>query len=121
MTDAIRKMCEQHFNEPIICNSEVVRLIGYGETARDCYLICSPMRRDIFWNTAVGGYVFLDRLKGQDYVKSTEGEDWDDLFRLDTLLELNGAPKVESFIVDIRPDEDEGQQAAHEEKARCLS
>ena len=112
---AIQKMCRQHFNEPIICHSEVVRLIGYAETARDCYLICSSMREGIFWNTAVGGYTFLDRLKGQGYVKSTEGEDWDDFTRLDGLLELNNAPKVDDFILDIRPDDYEGreQQESH--------
>ena len=84
---SILEMCRQHFNEPIIVGSEVVRLIGYGETAVDCYLICSGMsQRGVFWNSAVGGYIFLDRLKGQGHVKSVEGEDWDDFFRLDNLL-----------------------------------
>lgn len=108
---SIREMCEQHFNEPIICNEEVVRLIGYGETAVDCYLICSHMRRGIFWQTAVGGYMFLDRLKGQEYVKSTEGEDWDDFVRLDNVLERGGAPKVAEFIRENRPDDWEGQES----------
>ena len=107
---SIQEMCRQHFNEPIISNSEVVRLIGYAETAVDCYLICSSMSQGIFWNTAVGGYTFLDRLKGQWYVKSTEGEDWDDFFRLNQMLELNGAPKVDDFILDIRPDDYEGRE-----------
>ena len=103
----IRALCEQHFNEPILSGSEVVRLIGYAETAVDCYLICSSMDRGIYWNTAVGGYTFLDRLKGQGYVRSTGGEDWDDLTRLDSLLQLNGAPKVEKFLVILRPDDNE--------------
>ena len=103
---SIREMCEEHFNEPIICHLEVIRLVGYGETAVDCYLICSSTSREgVFWSSAVGGYIFLDRLKGQGHVKSTEGEDWDDFVRLDNWLELNGAPKVKDFIVEIRPDD----------------
>ena len=105
---SIREMCEQHFNEPIISNEEIVRLIGYGETAVDCYLICSSMSRGVYWNSAVGGYMFLDRLKGQGHVRSTEGEDWDDFVRLDNVLELNGAPKIDNFIVEIRLDDYEG-------------
>lgn len=106
---SIKEMCKKHFNEPIIVSSEVVRLIGYGETAVDCYLICSSMDRGIFWCTAVGGYTFLDRLKGQGYVKSTTGDDWDDFYRLNNMLELNGAPKVSSFIIKMDKNNREGQ------------
>ena len=114
---SIQEMCEQHFNEPIISNSEIVRLIGYGETAVDCYLICSSMSRGVYWNTAVGGYMFLARLRGQGYVRSTEGEDWDDLTRLDNMLELNGAPKIKDFIIDIRPDNyEDGHEALGKEE-----
>lgn len=102
----IKEMCELHFNEPIIIGFDIVRLIGYGETARDCYLICSSPYNGIFWHTAVGGYTFLNLLTDQGYIKSTEGEDWDDFFRLDNLLELNNAPKVDNFIIDIQPDEE---------------
>lgn len=97
MTD-IEQMCRDHFNEPIIVGSEVVRLIGYGEDTIDCYLICSSMNRGIFWHTAVGGYTFLTLLKEQGKIISTEGEKWNDYTRLDNLLELNYAPKVEKFI-----------------------
>lgn len=106
---SIQAMCRDHFNEPIICSSEIVRLIGYGETAIDCYLICSSTKRVIYWNSAVGGYTFLGRLKGQRHVRSADDKDWDDFVRLDSLLELNGAPKVKDFIVDLRPDDYEGR------------
>ncbi len=98
----IKDMCKAHFNEPVIVGFDLVRLIGYAEDDEDCYLICSSTTREVFWVSAVGGYTFLDRLKGQGYVKSTEGEDWDDLYRLNSVLELNGTPKVDEFIVDIR-------------------
>ena len=100
----IYEMCLTHFNEPIIVSFDVVRLIGYGEDESDCYLICQhPEYPDgkTVWHTAVGGYVFLDRLKGQGYVRSTTGEDWDDLYRLDNFLSLNGAPRAEEFNVVV--------------------
>lgn len=114
MEDTIREMCERHFNEPIICESEVVRLIGYGQTARDCYLICSRMRSQggysaVFWHTAVGGYMFLDLLKDQGRVTSTEGKKWNDFTRIDSLLALNGAPRVDDFILKIDLDDNENE------------
>ena len=105
---SVQEMCEQHFNEPVISHLEVVRLIGYGETAVDCYLISSSVSQGVVWLSAVGGCIFLDRLKGQGYIRSTEGENWDDFIRLDSWLELNGAPRVKDFIVDLRPDDHEG-------------
>ena len=107
MENEIKEMCQIHFNEPIICNDKVVRLIGYGETAVDCYLICSSMDQGIFWQTAVGGYMFLDKLKGQGYIRSISGDDWNDFTRLDSLLSLNGAPRVKDFLVDLRLEDDE--------------
>lgn len=111
----IRDMCMVHFNEPILTDYGVVRLIGYGETAVDCYLLCRKTRSDrarklgdVIWHTAVGGYYFLDRLKGQGYVESREGEDWDDFKRLDDRLGRNGAPKEGQFMVDLQPNELEG-------------
>lgn len=105
-------MARAHFNEPVIVGHEVARCIGYGEDAIDCYIIvqyagsaCASGR--VVWHTCVGGYTFLDRLKGQDYVKANNGEDWDDLTRLCSSLSFNGAPKADQFLVVIRPDDSE--------------
>lgn len=103
-SNEILEMCRSHFNEPLIVAFEIARLIGYGEDEDDCYLICQHPKYpdgEERWHTAVGGYTFLDRLKGQGYVRSTTGEDWDDLTRLDNVLSLNGAPRAEEFKVVI--------------------
>lgn len=101
----LHAMALAHFNEPIIAMARVVRLIGYGEDERDCYLICREMYGKTVWHTCVGGYTFLDRLKGQGYVKAPNGEGWDDLTRLDSVLAINGCPHEAEFVLDIRPDE----------------
>lgn len=87
-----------HFNEPILLSDRVARLIGFGEDDQDFYLICDYPGGKRVWHTAVGGYTFLDRLKGQGFVLSTSGDEWDDLFRLDQMLSLNGAPKAATFL-----------------------
>lgn len=103
------EMAKSHFNEPIIVGFDLGRVIGYGETDttqdNDCYLIVAYRNGKITWCTCVGGYTFLDRLRGQGYVRSTTGEDWDDLFRLDSILELNGAPKVVEFRYEVEIDD----------------
>lgn len=105
----IQKMCLEHFNEPVLLGFDLARLIGYGEDADDCYLIVKYPHRGVVWHTAVGGYTFLSRLKGQNFVipnhPSFEGEVWDDFIRLDNMLALNNVPKEEKFIVDIRPEQ----------------
>ena len=110
----IHQMCVDHFNEPVLIGFDLARLIGYAEDAEDCYLIVKysqPRYNDsrIVWHTAVGGYMFLDKLKGQNHVVPTnpsfEGEVWDDFIRLDYLLEVNNVPKEKEFKIDIRPDE----------------
>lgn len=106
------EMCRAHFNEPMIAMERVVRCIGYGETAVDCYVISQSMGGKVTWHTCVGGYFWLDRLKGQDYVRSTGGEDWDDLYRLDNVLALNGAPKADAFRLELRHDDLEDYRAA---------
>lgn len=108
--DNLEAMCRAHFNEPMISHGEIGRCIGYGETAVDCYIIVQKLRGEIVWNTCVGGYIFLNRLKGQKYIKSTSGEDWDDFTRLDSELALNGAPKQTTFRLDLRPDDWEGME-----------
>ncbi len=90
-----------HFNEPAIVGFELCRLIGYGETGVDCYFIFRKSRGEIFWNTCVGGYTWLNHLKEQNYVKSYSGEDWDDFFRLNNTLALNGCPKEKEFMLVI--------------------
>lgn len=102
MSNEILEMCRSHFNEPLIAGSGLARLVGYGEDDMDCYLICRfpeyPNGKTI-WHTAVGGYVFLDRLAGQGRTLSWNGDEWDDLLRLDNLLSLNGAPKADEFRI----------------------
>lgn len=94
-----------HFNEPMLNGWDVVRCIGYGETGVDCYIIARRPRGQIVWISCVGGYTFLDRLKGQGYVISTSGEEWDDLWRLDSSLSLNGCLREEEFIIELRHDD----------------
>ena len=104
-SEELFNLAKAHFNEPMISGWEVVRCIGYGETGVDCYIICRRARGEVFWNTCVGGYTFLDRLKGQGYVRSTSGEDWDDLTRLDSSLRLNGCELEPEMWVDLRHDD----------------
>lgn len=85
-----------HFNEPVLFAFEVARLIGYGETAVDCYLIAQHPGGRVVWHTAVGGYVFLSAL------------DQRDRGCVDSWLELNGAPMQAEMRIDLRPDEHEG-------------
>jgi hypothetical protein len=106
----IHDYCVEHFNEPVIDHLEVVRLVGYGETAVDAYYIYHGTRRGVYWGSAVGGPILLGRLKGQGYVKATNGEEWDDLVRLDSWLALNGAPRAEKFTLDLRHDDYENQR-----------
>ena len=103
----LEQMAFDHFNEPMLCGFELVRCIGYGEYASDCYVIArrpNP-RAERIWITCVGGYTFLDRLKNQRHVKAHNGEEWDDLRRLDYYLGLNGVPREAEFIVERRPEE----------------
>lgn len=89
--------CYEHFNQPILSSWSVVRCLGYAETDMDCYVVVQCPHRGVYWNTGVGGYISLSRLKGQEYVRSTSGEDWDDHYRLSHQLELNGVPLAEKF------------------------
>lgn len=95
-----------HFNEPVLCGFELGRIIGYGEDEMDCYMIVQFRGGKIIWNTMVGGYYYLDKLKEQGKVISTEGELWNDFTRLDNILELNGAPKAKTPLIMERDDED---------------
>jgi hypothetical protein len=103
-TTDLEQLCRDHFNEPVLLGTEVGRLVGYAEDDQDCYLIINyPNPAKTVWHTCVGGYHWLDRLRGQHLVNAYNGERWDDYGRIDTVLELNGAPKVENFILERRP------------------
>jgi len=105
-------MCRAHFNEPIIASFDLMRCIGYGETGVDCYVIAKGRGGKVVWLTCVGGYTFLDRLKGQE-----RGGVWDDFTRLDSLLGYNGAPKEDEFRLDLRHDDMEDQRSLND----CLN
>jgi hypothetical protein len=110
MSDTARQVqgfCRRHFNDVVLDGWQAVRLIGYGETAVDCYYVYLCPRRGVYWSSAVGGPATLDGLRDQGYVFSHSGEHWDNYTRLDSLLALNGAAKVNEFICDIRPDDGE--------------
>lgn len=97
---------KQHFNEPVLTDFGVARVVGYGEDEYDCYLLLQypytnerfNKKRGLVWHSAVGGYIWLNRLKGQDLFISSDGEEFDDLHRLDSMLSLNGAPKEKEFL-----------------------
>lgn len=86
--DELKRECEQHFNEIMISFGEIARCVGFGEDDRDCYILCRKRDGKIHWNTMVGGYQFLDALRGSVIVKPThpkfEGEVWSDYSRLET-------------------------------------
>jgi hypothetical protein len=94
---------EMHFNEPMLIGLSVVRCVGYGETADDCYIIAYKPNSttEELWHSCVGGYAFLDRLREQNLITSNDGEAWNDLVRLQSNLALNGAPPADKFMVKI--------------------
>jgi len=96
------KKCKDHFNEPVLSDFGLCRLIGYAEDDEDCYYILkypNGVHKGISWHTFVGGVYFLDLLKNQGTVRATNGEIWSDFSRLDNILQLNGAEKEEEFIL----------------------
>jgi hypothetical protein len=100
----LRDMALEHFNEPMLSFGKLVRCIGYGETAVDCYIIVKDSSGKETWNTCVGGYTFLHGLRGQNHVKAHNGEDWDDLTRLEGEL----PPKEAEFKLVLNFDDWEG-------------
>lgn len=108
MTQTLQEEILGHFNEPMLCMGTLVRCVGYGEDEMDAYIIMQQSRpfsiyphESIIRHTCVGGYTFLDRLKGQGYVKGYTGEDWDDLFRLCEELTQCGSPKLDAPIIEL--------------------
>ncbi len=83
----LHDLVKAHFNEPVLTDFQVGRIIGYSQDAMDCYMMIRyPNPTKVIHHTMVGGYYFLDRLKGQNLVISTQGEEWDDYFRIDNML-----------------------------------
>lgn len=107
----IYQECLDHFNEPVLTGLSVVRLIGYAETAVDCYYILHEPRRGVYWHTAVGGVTLLGPLCGNNAFKLPSGERIDDIVRLDHELERAGVPREAGFRLVLRPDDEESQYA----------
>jgi hypothetical protein len=97
--------CRNHFNQPVLDGLDVVRLVGYEETGIDSYYIVKSAKKGQYSASAVGWFMPLEFLKEQGKVTSLEGEEWNNFVRLDNWLELNGAPKVEEFIVKINHED----------------
>jgi hypothetical protein len=80
------QLAVDHFNEPVICNGRLCRLVGYAEDEQDSYFIVESEYSNIlpkWYQTCVGGYTFLDALRGQNQVVAHNGKVWDDLTRLE--------------------------------------
>lgn len=104
----VEKHAREMFNQPALVFPDIVRVIGYGRTAVDQYYIVQAPHKGVYWLSAAGGPISLACLKGQDEVTSRDGtEVWDDFVRLDKDLEHNGCPKAETFLVEIREDDNE--------------
>ncbi len=103
MTDnELQAETELMFNRVVLDGGGTLcRVIGYSEDKYDCYVTCIHFGGKIVHHSYVGGVTSLWRLKGQRYVLANNGEEWDDYTRLDTMLELNGAPKQKEFRIQI--------------------
>lgn len=105
------KETEAMFNRVVLDGGGTLcRVVGYSEDKYDCYVTCRHMGASygemgrLIHHSYVGGVTSLWRLKGQRYVLSHDGQDWDDYYRLDQLLLLNGAPYEKEFLLDIDHD-----------------
>ena len=104
MDENFRTRLASRHNEPVIDPFMTIsRLIGYAENDRDSYLILTNKERGVFWLTAVGGYCFLDGLKGQNLMEDASGVASDDFSRLDQNLQNSGVLRTDSFLVEIQP------------------
>lgn len=112
-SDELYQMCVRHFNEPMLSFDGLARCVGYGETAVDCYIIVRKKSErygepgKLIWHTCVGGYTFLTALNNQGQVLANNGEQWNDLTRLDNELTRTGAPKESEFILKLDHDDHE--------------
>jgi hypothetical protein len=103
----IYQECLDHFNEPVIAGLSVARLIGYAETAVDCYYILREPQKGVYWHTAVGGVIFLSCLSGNNAFHHPSEGRVDDLVRLDKWLEFSGVPKDAGLQLALRPNDEE--------------
>jgi hypothetical protein len=94
-------MCLSHFNEPFISTTVIARCIGYAEDDFDCYIMTKHLGGKIEYNTCVGGYTWLTGLKKQGVTLANNGEIWDDLYRLDQVLQFNGCERENKFQFKI--------------------
>jgi hypothetical protein len=97
---------KSHFNEPVLINFNVGRVIGYSEDSMDAYLMVKFLDGKFVHHSAVGGYIWLNRLKGQNLVIGNDEKEYDDYWWIDNILELNGCGKEEEFIVKNLDKED---------------
>jgi len=94
---------KKHFNEPVLVGFDLGRVVGYAEDDEDCYLIVVMPRRGRIKVSFVGGFTFLDCLRGRHEIQSLyTPEIWDDYYRVDRDLELNGAPAEKVFIEEVQ-------------------
>lgn len=95
--ESILNMCKQHFNELVLCGTELGRLIGFAEDDDDYYLVVlfpSIENKKQIWISACTPYVFLDCLKQQTY----DDNDFTQYDYLNRLLILNNAAPEEKFV-----------------------
>ena len=94
------QLAVDHFNQPLICNGVLCRLVGYAEDRQDCYFIVESrhaLAMPKWYQTCVGGYTFLDALRGQNQVVAYNGDVWDDLTRLEPDL----PPLYDNFELNL--------------------
>lgn len=111
------------FNEPVIVGFNIGRVVGYGEDDEDCYYIVDfpkyPNGKRV-WVSCVGGVFPLTSLKNEGvtvpFNPSYPGEVWSDYSRIDSVLSLNGAPRVDDFIVEAPPKHQLDKGLTKEEK-----
>jgi hypothetical protein len=103
----IIKQIKKHLNEPILITFDVGRLVGFAEDSRDYYYIIKQPaypNGKILYSSCVGGFTSLRKLKNQNKVITETGEIWDDYSRLDDILTMNGASKVDEIMMSVLDD-----------------
>ena len=89
---------KSHFNEPVLIDLTVGRIIGYAETEEDCYLLVNTKTMGVVWQSYVGGYIYLDCLKGINPVKSSYDYLLDDYEYLNYILNCHGILREPEFL-----------------------
>ena len=95
------------FNQPILDNLSVVRLIGYGETGFDNYWILKSVDH-VYWISCACSLISLSFLKSQDKSSiDTTSLMYNDYEHLNNLLRYNGCPEEETFLLVIKHNDKE--------------